>query len=510
MFFSWQIFLAFCVGAATTLLAGWILTRSWFRAQKRKARERVAIAKKEAALAAREIRSEALLDIERERSAMGERFAAREEQVQDGEQKLRTQRGILEQDTAQLEQRRKEMEADAAELQRERETCALWQAAYRRKLQSIGKLTYSEARELLLREMRENAADEIREIRREIIHSSEEEARNEANRILLDVMQRLSTSVPSEVSAALVNIPDEEMKGRIIGREGRNIRSFENATGVTLMIDDTPGSILVSSFDPVRREIAREALQRLIASGRIHPASIEETVEEVTVGMKENVITLGEQALRHLRLNKVHPEIISLLGSLHYRLSNNQNTLEHSVEVASICALIAAELGVDPVLAKRCGLFHDLGKALEQDYDSSHADAAARLLKRHGEPDEVINAVAASHQEVAATSVYAEILKVADSVSAARPGARADSLDGYLQRIRSLEALAADFEGVREAYAVQAGREIRVIVEPDKLRDEDSRELSRNIRRRIEDELQYPGSIKVTVIREQRFSDTAF
>jgi len=304
-------------------------------------------------------------------------------------------------------------------------------------------------------------------------------------------------------------LPSEEMKGRIIGREGRNIRTFEHATGTTLMIDETPDSVLISCFDPVRREIARIALDALLRDGRIHPASIEEEVEKAEEAMAANITELGEDALRKLRLNNVHPEVVALLGKLHYRLSNNQNTLAHSVEVANLCALIAAEIGLDPALAKRAGLFHDLGKAVDEEYEGSHAAVGADIIKQHGEDPRVVNATAAHHKEVPAESAYAGLVMVADALSAVRPGARASSIDGFIQRVRSIEEIAKEVRGVSDAYAIQAGREVRVIVEPLKVDEDEARKIALHIRERIEEELNYPGAIEITVIREQRFTETA-
>ena len=328
-------------------------------------------------------------------------------------------------------------------------------------------------------------------------------------RVLVDSMQRLATTPMHDVTATIVPIPNEAMKGRIIGREGRNIKSFESATGTTLLIDETPDSVLISSFDPVRREVARVALLRLVKDGRIHPTSIEEAVREAGEQIRQSVIEFGEDAVRKTRVAHLHPEVMILLGKLRFRLSNNQNSLDHSIEVANLCSLMAAELGLDSEVARRAGLLHDIGKSIEGDYDGSHANSGAEVLKRLGEDLRVVNAVAAHHEEVPAESAYATLVMIADSLSAARPGARSESVDSYLQRVRSLENLAKEIPGVLEAYAVQAGREIRVIVAPEVLGDEAARVLARDLRRRIEDELHYPGSIRVTVIREQRFTESA-
>lgn len=429
---------------------------------------------------------------------------------------LRRQSKELEKRSEKLDNQERELEAarrEASAKVKQAEDAQLrldrYIAVYRKRLQTLAQLTQEEAREDLRAELLQRGDDEVREIRREILERTEEEVRRDAERILVTVMERMATRVEREVCATIVPIPSEDMKGRVIGREGRNIRSFETATGVTLMIDETPGSILISSFDPVRREIARMALESLVKDGRIHPASIEETVARVESEVRESVTAIGESALVKLRIGSVAPEVVNLLGKLHFRHSNNQNTLDHSIEVAYFASLIASEIGADPIVAKRCGLFHDLGKAIDHQHESSHAKAAANILRRYGEDPRVINAVEASHDEVDAISLYAGITRIADSLSAARPGVRTDSIDGYLQRVHSLEKTARQFSGVADAYAIQAGHEIRVIVDSGEVDDAEARSLSRRIRRRIEDELNYPGSIKVVVVRESRFTETA-
>ena len=379
----------------------------------------------------------------------------------------------------------------------------------RLKLHQITQMERDEARQVLIKATEEECEQEIRDLRRSKLNRAEADVADEARRILLAAMQRITSQPMNDATATVVNLPSAEMKGRIIGREGRNIRTFEHATGTTLMIDETPDSVLISCFDPVRREIARIALEALLRDGRIHPSSIEDEIVKAEEEMHANVIDLGEGALHKLRLHDVHPEVVALLGKLHYRLSNNQNTLAHSVEVANLCALIASEIGLDPTIAKRAGLFHDLGKAADEEYEDSHAIVGAEIIKQHGEDARVVNAAAAHHQEVPAESAYAGLVMVADSLSAVRPGARASSMDGFIQRVRSIEEIAAALPGVNEAYAVQAGREVRVIVEPEVVDDEEARQLARTIRQRIEAELNYPGTIEITVIREQRYSETA-
>jgi len=299
------------------------------------------------------------------------------------------------------------------------------------------------------------------------------------------------------------------MKGRIIGREGRNIKAFEATTGVTLLIDESPQMVLISSFDPVRREIARLTLEGLVKDGRIHPASIEDFYARAKEDVELNVQQAGEDAVQKLGINGLHPEIIKALGRLKYRFAYTQNALDHSVEVGFLCSMIASETGLDPNLAKRAGLLHDIGKAIEADYEGSHASIGASFVKRHGETAIVVNAIAAHHEEVKPETVYAGLVILADTVSAVRPGARAESMTNYIQRLERLEKLALSIEGVQQAYAIQAGREVRVVVNPQKVTDAQAHELAGELRQRIEAELQYPSTIKITVIRESRFTDTA-
>jgi len=384
-----------------------------------------------------------------------------------------------------------------------------YRATLEKRLLEISGMTVETARQELIDQMKENSDDYLEELRHELLDVPEARLEARARAVLLAAMQRVGSTPMTEETSTTVALPNDEMKGRLIGREGRNIRSFESVTGVSLLIDETPDTVLLSGFDPVRREIARVALEALIKDGRIHPASIEEKHAEAMREMDKAVISLGEEAIRKLRLSSVHPEIVTLLGKLHFRHSFSQNTLDHSVEVAFLCSLLASEIGFDPVLAKRAGLFHDLGKAIDHEFEGSHASAAAKILRHHGETAEVINAVAASHEEVDAESPYAGLVMLADSISASRPGARADSTEGYIQRVRSLESLSRGFEGVKDCYALQAGREIRVIVDPENVPDDQAKRLALQIRNRIENELQYPSTIKVTVIRESRFSETA-
>ncbi|NDV62250.1 ribonuclease Y [Puniceicoccales bacterium CK1056] len=472
--------------------------------------ERCRIIEREKTLEIEELKLREEIALEKRQAEADRELKRREIEIRGLEEETAVGASAVAKEREKLEKRRSELDERYDVIERSEDRLRENIAEYRTRLQEVSQLTVDSAREQLLEQVRHDIQDEVRELKEELLGRSEKEVEAEAKRTLIACMQRLSAAPQEDITATIVAIPSDDMKGRIIGREGRNIKSFESMTGTTLLIDETPDSVLISSFDPVRRETARLALEALIKDGRIHPSSIEEAVNRAEEEVKQSVVDSGEDALRRLRLNRMHPEIVSCLGKLRFRLSNNQNSLEHSVEVANLCALIASELGLDTELAKRSGLLHDIGKVLDQDHEGSHALAGSYLLKRLGTEDpKVVNAVAAHHSEVPAESPYVALVMIADSLSATRPGVRADSLDGYLHRVRSLEEIAQSMEGVSEAYAIQAGREIRVIVSPGSVSEADAGLLARNIRRRIEDELQYPGTIKVTVIREQRFSETA-
>ncbi|GBL42868.1 ribonuclease Y [Verrucomicrobiota bacterium] len=376
-------------------------------------------------------------------------------------------------------------------------------------LQRLAGLNPDQARALTIETLRKEMTEEVRMLRHEMLDQSEQEVADEARRKLLSAMQRLTTQTTQDATSVLVYLPNEDMKGRIVGREGRNIRTFEQATGATLLIDDTPGQVLVSCFDPVRREIARIALERIVKDGRVTPTLIEETVRTAAEEVVKLARRLGRDAVRDLGLPPMHETVEELLGRLHFRLSANQNTLAHSIEVAQLCAMLAAEIGIDPIPAKRAGLLHDLGKAIEAEAGGSHALDGAALLRRLGEDPRVVNAVAAHHREVEAESLYAPLVMIADSASGSRPGARASTLESFVQRARGLEEIAQSFDGVREAFAFQAGRELRVIVDPGKVNDTAAAELARRIRLLVEEKLSYPGTVKIVLIREQRFAEEA-
>ena len=501
------------VGLVCGILAGMVACRLLIarRFVRREEAQRLKfdVEAREAQLKLREEKSVCELDFTNRAAELDRSIALRNEELDSRARELVRTSDRYAQDSKKLDERDQELIRDKRGLEDSEHEAEKTRRLYRLKLHQISQMDQVEARKLLITATERECEKEIRELRHNLLKRSDTETAEESRRILLAAMQRITSQPMNDATATVVALPSEEMKGRIIGREGRNIRTFEHATGTTLMIDETPDSVLISCFDPVRREIARIALGALLRDGRIHPASIEEEVEKAEEAMNANVIDLGEAAVRKLRLNDVHPDVVALLGKLHYRLSNNQNTLAHSIEVANLCALIAAEIGLDPVIAKRAGLFHDLGKAVDEEYQGSHAAVGAGIIKQHGEDPRVVNAAAAHHKEVPAESAYAGLVMVADSLSAVRPGARASSIDGFIQRVRSIEDIAKQQDGVSDAYAIQAGREVRVIVEPLKVNEDEARKIALLIRGRIEEELNYPGAIEVTVIREQRFTETA-
>lgn len=377
------------------------------------------------------------------------------------------------------------------------------------KLERISGMSHDEAlKELknnLLSKAKQNAAIEVKEIR----DQARLTANKEAKEIIISAIQRTAADHSSEATVSVVHLPGDEMKGRIIGREGRNIRAFENATGIDVIVDDTPEAVILSGFDPYRREIARRSLETLISDGRIHPGRIEEVVEKMTKEMEETVIELGEQAMLETGVHGLHPELVKLLGKLNFRTSYGQNVLKHSVEMAHLTGLMAAELTLDPVVAKRSALLHDIGKAIDRNTEGTHFQLGADLAKRYGEGPIVENAIAAHHGEIEMISPISALVQAADSVSGSRPGARRETLEGYIKRLEKLEDIAESFQGVQKTFAIQAGREVRVLVQPEKISDALADQLATDISEKIQQEMEYPGQIKVTVIREYRAIDYA-
>lgn len=376
-------------------------------------------------------------------------------------------------------------------------------------LTKIAKLPKEEARKLVMKKIEESMSKEISEYIKEREDEAKLEADKKAKNLIAISMQRYAADIANEQTVTVVNLPDDEMKGRIIGREGRNIRTIEAITGVDLIIDDTPEAVVLSSFDPLRREIARVTLETLIKDGRIHPTRIEELYDKVCKEMKQKIIEYGNDALFELGLTKVDPELIEIIGKLHFRTSYGQNALQHSIEVAHLSGLLASEFGENVQLAKRAGLLHDIGKAIDHEIEGSHVEIGIDIAKRYHENDVIINSIASHHGDTEAKSTIAVIVAIADALSASRPGARNDSLENYIKRLEQLENVANDLPGIDKTFAVQAGRELRVIVKPEEVDDLGAHKIARDVKDKIESTMQYPGTIKVTVVRETRAQEEA-
>ncbi len=466
---------------------------------------------KRAELAAREIaikENERLeQEVKRERSQLQERdnrLRLREESLDKREEALDKRSEALEKREREADERERALVRQERQVEKQEAKARELVDKAEAKLLEVAELSRSEARKRVFEAIEQKHRVEIAKRVKEIEDEALAQADRKAKKIIAMAVQRYAGEYVTEKTVSVVNLPNEEMKGRIIGREGRNIRAIEAATGIDLIIDDTPEAVILSGFSPMRREIARIALDQLIADGRIHPSRIEEVVDKVKEEVEKSVLEAGEEATFQLQLNKVHPEILKLVGQLKYRTSYGQNQYTHSLEVGFLAGMMASELQLDPKFAKRAGLLHDIGKVIDHSVEGSHAIIGAEFAKRYGEHPVVVNAIAAHHEEVPMESVYAVLVQAADALSGARPGARREILESYIRRLEDLERISNSFEGVEKSYAVQAGRELRIIVCNDTVSDAEAVVLSRNIARKIESELTYPGQIKVTVIRETR------
>ena len=507
--FDWPLTVALVLGMGLGFFVVWAVTRHTRRLAHENAAELIEVARREAAVAAEEIKQKAAEGIRLKHAELSKDFTRREIDSEVRLREIRAHEESLALLDYQVEQRHERVNRENAAVRQARDAMRALSKSMRERLEGVSKMDAEEIRRSLREEIMLECQDELRALRRETLEKSESDLEKEAQRTLIATMQRLAIRPNNDFTATIVQLPSEEMKGRIIGREGRNIKAFESATGVTVLIDESPQTVLISSFDPVRREVARNALEALVIDGRIHPASIEEFVKRAQEEVGAVATKAGEDAVTRLNINGLHPEIISLLGRLKYRFSYNQNVLDHSVETAFLASMIASEVGLDPNIAKRAGLLHDIGKAASAELEGSHAQIGAEFIKRYGETPIVVNAVAAHHEEVKPETVYAGLVILADTISAVRPGARAESITGYVQRLERLEQLANSIEGVEQSFAIQAGREIRVVVAPQRVTDDQAREIATELRKRVEAELEYPSSIKITVIREQRFTETA-
>jgi ribonuclease Y len=499
--------------AVLALVVGLLGGRAW----QRRRHGRAAVTAEELLGEARRRAQETLSRADEQARAKAQAFREREEATLEHrrlelgahEQRLEQREATLEQRAANLAQR------ETMLLQRERETGDVRGEAdrlreqARSELEQLAGFDAKAAKEQLLRRVEDEGRRDAMVLLRDLETKAREEADRRARRILTSTIQRLASDVVTEATVSVVPIPSDDMKGRIIGRDGRNIRAFEAVTGVNIIVDDTPEAVALSAFDPVRREVARLALERLIADGRIHPASIEDAHEKAMAEVEQSVRDAGEWAMLEVGISRMHPELINLLGRLKYRLSYGQNVLNHLVETAKVAGMLAAEVGVDPVQARRAAFLHDIGKAVSHELSGSHALVGAEIARRFGEDPAVVHAIEAHHNEVEPRTLTAVLVQAADGVSAARPGARREAVESYVHRLERIEEIAGAFKGVERVYAMQAGREVRVVVDPGEIDDLGAGDLARRISRRLEEDLQYPGQIQVTVIRELRAVDYA-
>lgn len=498
---------ALAIGAA----CGWLFSRLKAAADAKTAANILQTARKEAEALLREAKLAAQDEMHKARELFEKETRQRRQELTEMEKRLMQRETNLDRKVDLLERKTEEVARKEHQvIERERELHKLQgeldelKRLSQQELQRVAGLSADDARKMLLCRLEQDVREEASALTRTILEEAKQNAEREAKRLITVAIERCASNHVQTATSCTITLPNEEMKGRIIGREGRNIRAFEAATGINVLIDDTPQAVVLSGFDPVRRELAKQTLERLIADGRINPARIEEEVAKVSDELDELIRKAGEDAVLRLGLSRVHPEVTKLLGRLKFRHSFAQNVLDHSVEVARIEGMLAAELGLNQQIAKRVGLFHDIGKAADHEVEGSHAMIGAELLKKFGEPEEVWQAVACHHHEVEPFTTYGALASAADAISASRPGARSESMELYLQRLEKLEALANAFPGVEKSYALQAGREIRVFVQPNEITDAQAVALARSISKKVEQELQYPGQIKITVVRETR------
>ncbi|MGB9834111.1 MAG: ribonuclease Y [bacterium] len=501
------------VGLVLGIGLGYLLFDFLSRRKLGKARESAEKIIQEARKEAEAKKKEALIEAKDEafrlKSEAEREIRERRAEIQRLEKRVLQKESILDRRLENLERRERNINSREQEINQLRETLVKQIEAEKKELERISGITQDQAREILLKKTEEEYRHDLAKRMKELEDEVREEAESRARDILISALQRTAVDHATEATVSVVPIPSDDMKGRIIGREGRNIRAFETITGVDVVIDDTPEAVTLSAFDPVRREVARIALEKLIMDGRIHPARIEEMVEKAQKEVDERIKEEGERAIMETSVRGLHPDLVKMLGRLYYRTSYGQNVLQHSIEVAHLAGLIAAELKLDAGIAARAGLLHDIGKALSHEYQGSHAVVGADLLRKYNEPEDVIHAVAAHHGDVEQKTVYPVLIQLADTISAARPGARRESLETYIKRLESLESIADSFPGVEKAYAIQAGREIRIMVKPDQIDDVSAVKLAHDITKKVEQEMVYPGQIKVTVIREVRAVDYA-
>ncbi len=495
------------------LILGWIIRWLYAKFQlssyEQRAQRLSQDAIKDAEARKREVLLETKDELLKERNQQENEFRERRNELQRFERRTLQKEENLERKITETERKMRLLSDQEGKLSEREKYLKQEEEKWKHELERIAGLSKDEAKKLIINSMENEAKHDAQVIINKIEQEANLTAEKKARDIIVTSIQRLATEVSGEVTVTSVNLPNDEMKGRIIGREGRNIRTLETLTGVDIIIDDTPEAVVISCFDPVRKEIAKTALERLIQDGRIHPARIEEVIQKVTKEIGQKIFDEGEKVLFDLGVHNISPEGLKGLGRLQFRTSYGQNVLDHSKEVAILCGMIASELGADSELAKRCGLLHDIGKGIETDGDGNHAELGADLARKMGESKKLINAVGAHHNDIDPESVEAVIVQIADAISASRPGARRETIDNYIKRLENLEKISESFDGVDKAYAIQAGRELRIMVNNDTVSDSTAGELAKNIAKKIESELRYPGRIKVTIIRETRVVEYA-
>ncbi len=509
------IIISLVVIAGVALGAGYwlriLLSSKLLTSAEQKSKQLLDEATRQAESIAKQAQLEAKEQLHAVRSEFEEKTKERRNELSQVEKRLHQREELLDRKLDQLDRKEKELsERDRQFSSREQslktkdEELAHLIAEEKEKLKTVSGLSLEEAKQLLVSRLEQECRAEAGMVIKRIEEETKRDAQMLSKRILVETMQRCAAEFTVDSTTAVIQLPNEEMKGRIIGREGRNIKAFELATGVDLIVDDTPDVVTLSSFDMVRREIAKQSLERLMSDGRIHPARIEEVVEKMKKEFAQHIIQEGEKTINELGFQGVHQELVKLMGRLRYRTSYGQNVLLHCKETGYLCGMIAAELGLDQRLARRCGLLHDVGKAVSHEVEGPHAIIGAELARKYGESPEVVHAIEAHHEDVQPTTLYAVLTIVADSISGSRPGARGDTLENYVKRLQALEAICDSFSGVEKAYAIQAGREVRVIVQPERVTDLEAIALSREIKRKVEGSIEFPGQIKITVIRETR------
>lgn len=492
------------VGAVVTWITTKTIYRSRFSGLIDEAEKEAEVIKKKKLLEVKEKFLNLKTDLEKQANARNSKLQSIEAKLKQKEMVLNQKNDEVQKKSRDFDQQKEHLEAQLSQLEKKEQEVEKMYKEEIQRLESISGLSADEAKEKLIDSLKEEAKSDASAYISEIIEEAKLTANKEAKRIVVQSIQRLATETAIENAVTVFHIESDEMKGRIIGREGRNIRALEAATGVEIIVDDTPEAIVLSGFDPVRREIARLALHQLVTDGRIHPARIEEVVTKVRKQIEEEIIETGKRTAIDLGIHGLHPELIRLIGKMKYRSSYGQNLLQHARETANLCSIMAAELGLNPKKAKRAGLLHDIGKVPDDEPELPHAILGMKLAERYKEKPDICNAIGAHHDEVEMTSLLAPIVQVCDAISGARPGARREIVEAYIKRLNDLEQLALSYPGVIKTYAIQAGRELRVIVGAEKIDDKETEQLSGEIAKRIQDEMTYPGQVKITVIRETR------